>query len=225
MTTLIKAENLSRHYGAPPGVMALKEANFTIEQGEFVAIMGPSGSGKSTLLSIMGALNSPSKGSYEVDGLDIYRLSSDQRADFRREYLGFVFQNFHLLPYLNLAENVMLPLTTKKLTRKEKKEMAYEALRRVGLDGLEERLPSLISGGEQERTAIARAIVNNPPVVLADEPTGNLDETTGLAVMGLLKSLSEDGTTVVMVTHNYDYATFAERIMRLKDGTLAISGD
>jgi len=182
--------------------------------------MGESGSGKSTLLSMMGALNTPTEGNFFVDDIDIYNLSRDQRADFRREFLGFVFQSFNLIPYLTLSENVMLPLVTVKAKNSTKKAMAREALDRVGLGDMVHRLPSQISGGEQERVAVARAIVNNPPILLADEPTGNLDSKTSGDIMGLLKKLNAEGMTIIMVTHSEESARSARRILRIVDGHL-----
>lgn len=217
----IKAEYLTKEYGTGElKVTAVGNASFAIENGEFVAIMGESGSGKSTLLSILGTLNSPTSGRLTVNGMDVYGLGQDERADFRRESIGFVFQNFNLLSYLTLIENVMLPLATLKAKKREKREMAYKALERVGLGGKINRLPGQISGGEQERVAIARAIVNNPPILLADEPTGNLDSRTGRLVMEFLQSLNKEGTTVVMVTHSAEYSHFAGRILRMSDGEL-----
>jgi putative ABC transport system ATP-binding protein len=217
----IKAENLVKHYGTGDGlVLAVRGITFEIEEGEFVAVMGESGSGKSTLLSMMGALNTPTEGNYLVDDIEIYNLSRDQRADFRREFLGFVFQSFNLIPYLTLAENVMLPLVTVKARSSTKKAMAEEALDRVGLGELVERLPSQISGGEQERVAVARAIVNHPPILLADEPTGNLDSKTSGDIMGLLKKLNAEGMTIIMVTHSEESARSARRILRIADGYL-----
>jgi len=217
----IKAENLIKHYGAGDAlVQAVRGISFEIEEGEFVAVMGESGSGKSTLLSMMGALNTPTDGRFLVDDIDIYSLTRDQRADFRREFLGFVFQSFNLIPYLTLAENVMLPLVTVKARSSAKKAMAEEALHRVGLGDKIDRLPSQISGGEQERVAVARAIVNNPPILLADEPTGNLDSKTSGDVMGLFKKLNEEGMTIIMVTHSEGSAKSARRILRIADGHL-----
>jgi putative ABC transport system ATP-binding protein len=215
----IKAENLVKHYGVGDAlVQAVRGISFEIEEGEFVAIMGESGSGKSTLLSMMGALNTPTDGSFLVDDIDIYSLSRDQRADFRREFLGFVFQSFNLIPYLTLAENVMLPLVTVKAKNKAKRAMAEEALDRVGLGDMVDRLPSQISGGEQERVAVARAIVNNPPILLADEPTGNLDSKTSGDIMYLLKKLNAEGMTIIMVTHSEESARSARRILKIEDG-------
>ncbi len=217
----IQAKNLIKQYGtADAAVMAVGGMSFRIKMGEFVAVMGESGSGKSTLLSMMGALNTPTAGNYSVDGLEVYELGQDQRADFRREFLGFVFQSFHLVPYLTLLENVMLPLATVKMSSKKKRALAEDALLRVGLNGKSHRLPGQTSGGEQERVAIARAIVNEPPILFADEPSGNLDTKTTREVMDLLKNLNEEGMTIVMVTHSPECAGYARRMLRISDGLL-----
>ena len=217
----IQAENLVKQYGTgDAAVMAVGGMSFNIQMGEFVAVMGESGSGKSTLLTMMGALNTPTTGNYSVDGLGVYQLGPDQRADFRREFLGFIFQSFHLVPYLTLLENVMLPLTTVKMNNKKKRALAQDALSRIGLNGKSHRLPGQTSGGEQERVAIARAIVNEPPILFADEPSGNLDTKTSHEVMDLLRSLNEDGTTIVMVTHSPECAGYARRLLRISDGLL-----
>ncbi|MCB2186182.1 MAG: ABC transporter ATP-binding protein [Deltaproteobacteria bacterium] len=224
--SFIQAEDLVKTYGkGEAAVRALDGVSFTVDRGEFVAVMGASGSGKSTLLSIMGGLNSPYSGSFIVDDLNIYQLSSDQRADFRREYLGFVFQSFHLVPYLSLLENVMLPLVTKKLPSAQKRELAEEALSRVGLGDKLKRLPNQVSGGEQERAAVARALVNRPPILLADEPTGNLDRKNSGEIMKLLTKLSEEGMTIIMVTHSQGCASAARRLISLADGHLATEED
>ncbi len=217
----IEAQQIAKQYGKGDGaVTALKEVSFTIDAGEFVAVMGESGSGKSTLLSIVGTLNSPTAGRLMVDDVDIYALGKNARADFRRESIGFVFQNFNLIPYLTLAENVMLPLATVRGKRAKKRTMAMGALERVGLSQKTDRLPSQISGGEQERVAIARAIVGRPPIILADEPTGNLDSKTGKEIMGIINTLNSEGMTIIMVTHNSDYAAYAHRVLRVADGRL-----
>lgn len=202
-------------------VDALKNITLDIMKGESVSVMGHSGSGKSTLLSIMGALNPPTSGVIEIDGIDIYKLSQEMRADFRREYLGFVFQQFQLIPYLTAHENVMLPLTTTRRTNKEKRDMAEEVLIRVGLKDKMNRLPNQLSGGEQERVAIARAIVNSPPLILADEPTGSLDTKTGDEIMELFQELNHEGLTVLMVTHNPDNTKYLGRTILMKDGLLS----
>jgi putative ABC transport system ATP-binding protein len=221
----INAKKLTKEYGTgETTVTAVGGVNLGIDAGEFVAIMGESGSGKSTLLSMLGGLNAPTSGSFLVDGVDVYTLTSDERADFRKGSIGFVFQNFHLLPYLTLAENVMLPLAIVKMGRKKKLAAAVDALARVGLSGKAHRLPNQISGGEQERVAIARAIVNHPPIILADEPTGNLDTRTGLEIMKLLTALNHEGITVIMVTHSNEYAHYARRLIRLSDGRVADEG-
>lgn len=218
----ISAEHLVKKYGTgAAAVKAVQDIDFNVEAGEFVSIMGESGAGKSTLLSIMGAMNPPTSGRFIVDDIDVYKLSSEKRTDFRREFIGFVFQSFHLIPYLNVVENVMLPLTIVSASRKRKHALAKAALYQVGLSGKEKRLPSQISGGEKERVAIARAIVNEPPLVLADEPTGNLDSKTSLEVMELLQRLNKKGTTILMVTHSPECAGYAERIMTVSDGRLA----
>ncbi|MGD8502480.1 MAG: ABC transporter ATP-binding protein [Syntrophobacterales bacterium] len=217
----IQAKKLIKQYGTgDAAVMAVGGMSFFIHLGEFVSVMGESGSGKSTLLSMMGALNTPTSGEYSVDGLEVYKLGQDQRADFRREFLGFVFQSFHLVPYLTVLENVMLPLVTIKTNGRTKRAMAEDALSRVGLDGKADRLPGHISGGEQERVAIARAIVNEPPILLADEPSGNLDTKTTREIMELFHSLNEEGMTIVMVTHSPECAGYARRLLRISDGRL-----
>jgi putative ABC transport system ATP-binding protein len=217
----IIADNLTRTYGdGETMVSAIDGINFQIQEGEFVAIMGESGAGKSTLLGMMGAMNAPTSGNLIVDDIEIYRLSQEQRADFRREFLGFVFQSFHLVSYLTVIENIMLPLAIVKAGKKKKRAMAEAAMNQVGLSGKAYRLPSQISGGEKERVAIARAIVNEPPVLLADEPTGNLDTKTSHDIMKLLHRLNDEGMTIVMVTHSPDCAGYARRIMRVADGKL-----
>lgn len=202
-------------------VQALKSISLDIMKGESVSVMGHSGSGKSTLLSIIGALNPPSSGEITIDGIEIYKLSQEKLADFRREYLGFVFQQFQLIPYLTAHENVMLPLTTTKRSNKEKRAMAEAVLERVGLKDKMNRLPNQLSGGEQERVAIARAIVNEPPLILADEPTGSLDSKTGDEIMELFQKLNQDGLTVLMVTHNPDNTKYLGRTIVVKDGRLS----
>lgn len=201
-------------------VQALRGVSLDIFQGESVAVMGPSGSGKSTLLSILGGLTPPSEGLLKIDDIDLYSLSSERRADFRREYLGFVFQQFQLIPYLTALENVMLPLTTTRYPNREKREKAANILERIGLTGKMNRLPNQLSGGEQERVAIARAIVNEPPVVLADEPTGSLDSKTGDEIMELFQELNQEGLTILMVTHNPENSRHMGRTILMQDGLL-----
>ncbi|HIJ81530.1 MAG TPA: ABC transporter ATP-binding protein [Desulfuromonadales bacterium] len=216
---LIEIKNVKKQYtGGEDLVEALCGVDITIESGEFIAIMGQSGSGKSTLLSVMGGLNHPTSGSIEMAGTNIYNLPGEKLADFRAENLGFVFQSFHLISYLTAIENVMLPLAIARMGASAKKAAACQALERVGLGAKLERLPNQLSGGEQERVAIARAIVNKPRILLADEPTGNLDSRTSEEVMSLFRELNDAGQTVVMVTHNPDNGTYADRTITLKDG-------
>jgi len=217
----IIAEGLTKKYGSgDAAVIAADDISFQIEEGAFIGIMGESGSGKSTLLGMMGAMNAPTFGRFIVDDIDIYSLGQEQRADFRREFLGFIFQSFHLVSYLTVIENTMLPLAVVKAGKNHKLEMAQEALSQVGLLDKAHRLPNQISGGEKERVAIARSIVNEPPILLADEPTGNLDTKTSREIMELLRKLNQTGMTVVMVTHSPDCAGYAKRIMRVSDGKL-----
>jgi putative ABC transport system ATP-binding protein len=217
----IIAENLMKQYGTGDAtVTAVAGINFSISEGEFIGVMGESGAGKSTLLGMMGAMNAPTSGRLIVDDIDVYSLGQEQRADFRREFLGFIFQSFHLVPYLSVIENVMLPLAIIKAGNKKKRQMAETALAQVDLSDKADRLPGQISGGEKERVAIARSIVNEPPVLLADEPTGNLDTRTTREIMELLSQLNQDGMTIIMVTHSPDCADYAGRILRVSDGRL-----
>ena len=206
--------------GESPLVRVLSDVNAEIAEGEFVCLMGPSGSGKSTLLTIVGAMNHPTEGRVLVDEIDVYGLADERRADFRREYLGFVFQQHHLMPYLNTLENTMLPLATTNLGAKEKRNRAMNVLEKVGLADKAPRLPNQLSGGEQGRLAIARAIVNEPPLILADEPTGSLDTKTGHEVMEVFLKLNEQGQTVFMVTHNPENSALAHRIINIVDGKI-----
>ncbi|MFH1703659.1 MAG: ABC transporter ATP-binding protein [Nitrospirota bacterium] len=195
---------------------ALKDVTINIGKGEFVSIVGQSGSGKSTLLSIIGGITPPSEGEVTIDTIPIYELPTEKLADYRRDYIGFVFQQFHLISYLTARENVMLPLC---VTRdKDMEELAQSALRKVGLNHKMSRLPSQLSGGEQQRVAVARAIVNSPPIVLADEPTGNLDTETGEEICSLLIDLNRLGHTIILVTHNRELAERSQRIIKVKDG-------
>jgi putative ABC transport system ATP-binding protein len=217
----LEANNLSKQYGAEDAaVHAVRDISLTVAAGEFLAIMGESGSGKSTLLSMLGGLNTPTSGAFTVDEFNVAELDIDQRADFRREFMGFVFQSFHLVPYLTVVENVMLPLATTDLSRREKLELARAALEKVSLGGKGDRLPNQISGGEAERVAIARAIVNEPPVLMADEPTGNLDSATSGEIMRLIQDLNDQGMTIIMVTHSHECAAYADRLVRIADGRI-----
>jgi len=219
--SLIEIKKLSKTYeSGEERVPALVDVDLNIDRGDFISVMGPSGSGKSTLLTILGGLNHPTEGEVVVDEIPIYQLPMEKLADFRREYLGFIFQSFQLIPYLNVIENVMLPLSITEKSNREQLIMAGEILERMGLKGKGKRLPDQLSGGEQERLAIARALVNSPPILLADEPTGNLDSKTGKEIMELFKSLNEEGQTIVMVTHNPENVAYSSRTIQLRDGKL-----
>jgi putative ABC transport system ATP-binding protein len=219
--SLISLDNVSKRYiNGADCVIALNELSLDVEEGTFLGVMGPSGSGKSTLLSTLGGLTSPTSGSVKIDSIDVYQLSVEKLADFRREYLGFIFQSHNLIPYLNALENVMLPLAVAKFPADEKRQRATDMLKKVGLPDRMLHLPQQLSGGEQERVAIARALVNNPPLLLADEPTGSLDTTTSLQIMELLKGLHHDGQTIIMVTHNKENLQWFDRTVYLRDGRL-----
>jgi putative ABC transport system ATP-binding protein len=216
---LIEVHDIGKNYSSgDTTVNAIKNMGFHIDDGEFVTIMGESGSGKSTLLSVLGALNHPSMGKLLIDSMDIYELSTEQRADFRSEYIGFIFQSFQLVPYLTVIENVTLPMAVTGIKKKKQNKMALDVLKIVGLEKKADRLPDQLSGGEQERVAIARAIVNKPPLILADEPTGNLDSNTAKEIMQLLKSLNQDGHTIIMVTHNKEMSNYSSRTINIVDG-------
>ena len=206
--------------GAGSEVRVVSGVSLEISEGEFVCLMGPSGSGKSTLLTIVGAMNHPSDGTVLIDGIDVYGLPGERRADFRREYLGFVFQQHHLMPYLNTIENAMLPFAVAGGSAKQGRERAMTALESVGLADKGSRLPNQLSGGEQGRLAIARAIVNQAPLLLADEPTGTLDTQTGSEIMEVFLSLNARGQTIFMVTHNPENARLAHRTVHMRDGRL-----
>jgi len=218
---LIEMQQIVKTYNSNgAAVQALKGIDFRVDEGEIMAIMGPSGSGKSTLLSILGAMNPPTSGQVLVDEIPIYDLSLEKRADFRHEYLGFVFQQLQLIPYLTALENTLLPLAITRLSHRQQEQMAMTALERVGLGDKVKRLPNQLSGGEQERVAIARAIVNQPPIVLADEPTGSLDTQTSAEVMQLFQALNREGLTVVIVTHNPENIPYVQRVVHLRDGCI-----
>jgi putative ABC transport system ATP-binding protein len=220
MAHLIEIRDLRKIYavGDEP-VAALDGVSLSIDTGEFVAIMGASGSGKSTLLNILGCLDTPTSGSYLLDGIEVARRSRAELARIRNRKLGFVFQNFNLLPRTSALENVELPdLYMGRLGRRKRRERAMELLARVGLKGREMHTPAQLSGGQQQRVAIARALMNNPPVVFADEPTGNLDTKSSIEIMNLFTELSNEGITIVMVTHEDDIAAYAKRHVVMRDG-------
>jgi putative ABC transport system ATP-binding protein len=219
MMSFIELKSVTKKFHAgDEEYAALKGISLGIDSGEFVAVMGPSGSGKSTLLSLIGGLSKASAGVVSIDDIDLGGLGPNKLSDFRREYLGFVFQSFYLVQYLTALENVMLPLTIQPGLNGAARGMALEALSRVGMDAKSGRLPSQLSGGEQERVAIARAIVNKPALILADEPTGNLDTKTGNKVLEMLEGLHAEGHTIVMVTHSEENAKKAGRTIEIKDG-------
>lgn len=216
---LFEIRNLGKDYQSGEStVQAICNMDFHIDDGEFVGIVGQSGSGKSTLLSIMGGLNHPTRGQMLVDSLDLYQLSSEQRADFRSEYIGIIFQSFQLISYLTVLENIKMPMAITGIKSSKQDEMARSVLDKVGLSDKGGRLPDQLSGGEQERVAIARAIVNNPPILLADEPTGNLDSETSEEIMKLLQGLNREGQTIIMVTHNPESCRYSGRTIEVKDG-------
>ncbi len=203
-------------------VRALAGVNLDVEAGEFVAVMGPSGSGKSTLMNIIGCLDRPTSGTYVLDGVDVSTLDRNQRAVIRNQKIGFVFQSFNLLARTSALENVELPLLYGELgwTRDQRRKAALESLHKVGLAGREQNQPSQLSGGQQQRVAIARALVTNPAILLADEPTGNLDSRTSEEIMGIFQQLNDTGKTVVLITHEPDIAQHAKRIVSVRDGLI-----
>ena len=222
MAHLIEIRDLKKIYaqGEEP-VHALDGVSIDIDEGEFVAIMGASGSGKSTMLNILGCLDTPTSGSYRLDGLEVAKRTRKELAIIRNRKLGFVFQNFNLLPRTSAIEQVELPdLYMGRLSRRERRRRALDLLKRVGLGGRGTHTPAQLSGGQQQRVAIARALMNEPPVLFADEPTGNLDTKSSIEIMNLFTELSNEGITIVMVTHEDDIAAYAERHLLMKDGKL-----
>jgi len=217
--TIIKLEDIQKSYFIGKNELkVLKGISTDILKNEYVALMGPSGSGKSTLMNIIGCLDSPTGGRYVLNGKDVSRMSDDELAKVRNQEIGFVFQQFNLLPRLTAAENVALPLVYGGVSKKERKERAEALLKRVKLEDRMHHKPNELSGGQCQRVAIARALINDPSIILADEPTGNLDSKTSYEIMEILGSIHADGNTVILVTHEEDISTFAHRIIRLKDG-------
>ena len=206
-------------------VHALDGINLTIDQGEFVAIVGSSGSGKSTAMNIIGCLDTPTSGSYHLGGIDVSTMADDDQAEIRNKMLGFIFQQYNLIPKLTVQENVELPLLYAGLSAGERRERALASLERVGLADKRKNLPSQLSGGQQQRVSIARALAGKPSVILADEPTGALDSRTGREVLAFLKKLNREGDTVVLITHDNTIAVKADRIVRLQDGRIIYDGD
>lgn len=218
---LIKVENMIHRYVmAGESMTILKGLSFTVEHGEFVAIIGPSGSGKSTLMNMLGCLDIANEGDYFLDGQEVRKLSDNKLAQIRNEKIGFIFQNFNLLPKLSAVENVELPLIYRGVSHRERREVARNALIRVGLEERIDHRPSELSGGQQQRVAIARALAGTPPILLADEPTGALDSRTGKEVLQMIKELNEQGHTIILITHDLEIAEQAKRIIRIQDGCL-----
>jgi putative ABC transport system ATP-binding protein len=224
MASMISLENITKTYHLESiEVPVLKRVNLSIEEGEYVAIMGASGSGKSTLMNIIGCLDRPSSGEYFLAGQDLTKLDDDELADIRNQYIGFVFQQFNLLPRLTSLANVMLPMIYADVDKSQRVEQATEALVQVGLSDRIQNRPNQLSGGQQQRVAIARALVNHPALVLADEPTGALDSTTSEEIMNLLTELNQQGTTIAIVTHDANVAARTKRIIRMVDGVIVES--
>jgi len=222
MGSLIECEDVWKVYRVGDvDVQALRGLSLTIEQGEFVAIMGSSGSGKSTLMNIVGCLDQPTKGRYRLNGVEVDNLKADQLAEIRNQQIGFVFQSFNLIPRTSALENAQLPLFYRGLSLKEQRLQAAAALGRVGLQGREHHYPAQLSGGQQQRVAIARALVTSPSLLLADEPTGNLDSQSSREIMGILDALNRDeGITIILVTHEVDLAAYAAREIVIQDGQI-----
>ncbi len=221
MSSLIECNGLWKQYRVGEvDVNALRGLSLTIEQGEFVAVMGASGSGKSTLLNILGCLDQPTRGQYRLDGIDVGGLEFDRLAEVRNRQIGFVFQSFNLIPRTSALENAQLPLFYRGMSLSEQRAKAAAALKRVGLEGREQHFPTQLSGGQQQRVAIARALITAPSLLLADEPTGNLDTESSREIMTMLEGLNREGITIILVTHEADIAAYAQREILLKDGQL-----
>ena len=220
-TMIIELQDICKNY--IQGTMEfqiLKNINFTMNEGEYTAIMGPSGSGKSTLMNLIGCLDQPTSGRYFLDGQDVSSYSDNEMSDVRLEKIGFVFQTFQLLPYMSAMDNVALPLSYAGISRKERKERAIEMLGRVGLSERVSFMPNQLSGGQKQRVAIARAMINHPRILLADEPTGALDSASGKQVMQLFRELNDTGVTILMITHDAEIASHADRVVEIRDGLL-----
>lgn len=218
---LIEIEDIGREYiiGAEK-IYALKSVSLQIKKGDFVALMGPSGSGKSTLMNILGCLDTPTRGSYVLNGIDVSDMTEDELAEVRNKEIGFVFQTFNLLPKSTALENVALPLIYAGFNKSTRNERALNALENVGLGNRVDHRPNELSGGQRQRVAVARALINDPSIILADEPTGNLDTKTSIEIMGLLEDIHSRGNTIILVTHEEDIAQHAHRIVRMRDGLI-----
>lgn len=218
---ILELKNVYKDYQPDKMVVpVLKDINFSLDEGEYVAVMGPSGSGKTTLMNIIGCLDKATSGTYILAGQDVNRYKDRQMSDLRLNYIGFVFQNFNLMPRMTALDNVALPLTYAGVSKKQRRKMAYQALERVGLEDRVSFRPTQLSGGQKQRVAIARAIVNSPKILLADEPTGALDSKSGKQVMELFEKLNEEGVTILMITHDASIAGYAKRVIRIADGQI-----
>jgi len=222
MALIIRFQQISRRYQmGGETIHALREVSLEIQQGEYVAIMGPSGSGKSTLMNLIGCLDTPTSGSYELNGTDVSDMDDNRLAEVRNREIGFVFQTFNLLPRSSALHNVELPLIYAGIRAEERRQIALQAIRDVGLEDRMHHKPNELSGGQRQRVAVARALVNQPSILLADEPTGNLDSKTGEEIMALFAQLSSRGNTIILVTHEEEVALHARRILRIRDGLIA----